>query len=93
MIFLVWTRVARKGAFHKKRQMVLVSLACLKPLVHMVSIRHLISRIAALSELEIYKIGMTCKMHILYAYRTGRLELNFMYCVYWKGRALRLSNF
>jgi hypothetical protein len=93
MIFSDWTRVAGKGPFSKKRQMVLMSLACLKPLLHMVCIRHLISRIAASLELEIYKIGKTCEMHMLYTCQTGQLELNFMYCVYWKGRALHLSNF
>jgi hypothetical protein len=93
MIFSVWTRVAEKGPFSKKRQMVLMSLAYLKPFLHMVCISHLISRIATSSELEIYKIGKTCEIHMLYACRTGQLELNFMYCIYWKGRALRLSNF
>ena len=93
MIFLVWSRVAGKGPFCKNQQMVLMSLACLNPFIHMVCIRHLISQIAASLELEIYKIGRTCKMHIFYFCGISQLELNFMYCVYWKGKALCLSNF
>jgi hypothetical protein len=73
--------------------MVRINLVRLKPLSHMVWIRQRISQRAVASILEMYRIGSTLDMHMLYACLTGRFELNFMYWVYWNGRALRLSNF